>query len=337
MRIGRSLVAVAFAVLLVALAGGGAVAPGQEKMSLKLVFATPPTTGWLPHFVAKDLGWLDKAGLKVEEIWMTGDANAVRALLAGQGDMTATGVFATYSALVEEAKLKAIGSWQPTVDYQLLAQDRIKSVKDLTGVRVGAAGPRGLVYDIPRMVMKKHGIDPGTASFASIGGHEARMQAVVAGKVDVALVGMLYTAKALGEGRNVHVLTTVRDEFPGLGYVYLVGNEKDLANPERRKAFETYVRLAIIEGSRFVMKNPDKAAEIMHGRTPDLKLDLIQEVVRGLNRLNVWGVNGGLEPEITEFTVKLAYDLGSIKRPLGVGEVIDRSIVEKLLGEMGRF
>lgn len=308
------------------------ISTAQE--SLKLIFATPPTTYGLPHFVAKDLGWLDKAGLKVEEIWLTGDANAVRALLAGQGDIAAPGVFAVYAAIAEGARIKAIGSWQPKVDYQLLAGEKIKSVADLVGARVGAAGPRGLTTEIPRMVMKKYGVDPAKASFSQIGGHEARLQAIVANKVDVAIVGMLYAAKAQ-EFPNVHLLTTIPDEFPGLGYSYLVVNEKDLANPEKRKALETYVRLAVIEASRFIMKNPDKAAEVMHGRTPDLKLDLIKDVVRGLNRINVWGVNGGLEPETTEFTAKLAHDMGSIKRKLNVEEVVDRSIVQKLVAEMG--
>jgi ABC-type nitrate/sulfonate/bicarbonate transport system substrate-binding protein len=48
--------------LVVAAWSAGADAQGT---SLKLIFSTPPTTYALPHFVAKDLGWLDKAGLHV--------------------------------------------------------------------------------------------------------------------------------------------------------------------------------------------------------------------------------------------------------------------------------
>jgi len=309
---------------------------GQEPMSLKLIFPTPPTTYQLPHFVAKDLGWLDKAGLKVEEVWLTGDASAVRALLGGQGDIAAPGVFAPYAAITEGAKIKAFASWQPMVDYQLLANEKIKTLKDLAGARVASAGPRGLTVEIPRLIMIKHGVDPNRASFVQIGGHEARMQAVVADKVDVAIIGMLYAAKAK-EFKNVHVLTTVSGELPGLGYVYLIANEKDLANPEKRRALETYVRLAVIEASRFIVKNPDKAAEIMHGRTPDLKLDLIKDVIRALNQFQVWGVNGGLESRVTEYTARLAHEMGSIKRALSVDEVLDRSIVEKLLAELGQM
>jgi NitT/TauT family transport system substrate-binding protein len=316
------------------LTSGDRAASGQEKLSLKVVFATPPTTYGLPHFVAKDLGWLDKAGLKVEEVWLTGDANAVRALLAGQGDIAAPGVFAVYSAITEGAKIKAIGSWQPKADYQLLANEKIKSIQDLARARVGSAGPGGLTTEVPRLIMKKHGVDPTKTSFVNIGGHDARMQAVVADKVDVAIVGMLYAAKAK-EFKSAHVLTTVPEEFPGLGYSYLMVNDKDLANPDKRRAFETYIRLAVVEGSRFIAKNPDKAAEVMHGRTPDLKLELIKDVVRTLNHFRVWGINGGLEPEVTEFTAKLAHEMGSVKRPVGVAEVLDRAIVDKVVGELG--
>ena len=62
-------------------------------MKLKVVFATPPTTYALPHFVAQDLGWLKSRGLTIEEVFLVGDANALRALLSGQGDLAAPGTF----------------------------------------------------------------------------------------------------------------------------------------------------------------------------------------------------------------------------------------------------
>jgi ABC-type nitrate/sulfonate/bicarbonate transport system substrate-binding protein len=306
---------------------------GAQGTPLKLIFSTPPTTYALPHFVAKDLGWLDKAGLHVEEIWLTGGANAVRALIAGQGDLSVPGVSAVFSAIAEGARIRAIASWQPTVDYQLLAGENVKGFADLAGARIGAAGANDITTEIPRMLMKKHGVETSRTAFVAIGGHEARVQAIVAGKVDAAIVGLLYAMQAKALGR-VHVLTTIREEFPGMGYVYVMANEKDLAS-EKRRALETYVRLGVIEASRFIVKNPDKAAEIMHARTPALKLELIREVVGGLSRLNVWGVNGGLEPEITGYSVKQAYESGSIKRALRADEVIDRTIVEKLLREVG--
>jgi ABC-type nitrate/sulfonate/bicarbonate transport system substrate-binding protein len=321
-------------VLAVAVLGGGPAA-AQEKATLKIVFPTTPTTFMLPHFVAKDQGWLDKAGLTVEEVWLVGDANAVRTVISGQADIAAPGTFAVYTALAEGARIKAIASWQPKVDYQLVARDTIKTIKELEGARIGAAGPKGLTIEIPRMVMKKHGADPNKASYVQIGGHEARLQATVANKVDAAIVSILYAAKAK-EFANIRVLSSIPAEFPGLAYTYLVVRDNDLTDPAKRKTLETYLRLAVIEGSRFIMENPERAAKIMHGRTPNLKVETIQEVVHALNVNNVWGVNGGLDAESTAYTLRLALEMDAIKKPLSAADVLDTSIVELALSQAGR-
>jgi ABC-type nitrate/sulfonate/bicarbonate transport system substrate-binding protein len=134
---------------------------------------------------------------------------------------------------------------------------------------------------------------------------------------------------------KLNIVADVAREFPGLGYSYLVVNERDLANPDTRHAFETYVRAAVIEGSRFIVKNPDRAAEIMHKRTPSVDLDLIKDVVRALVKAKVWGVNGGIDPEVTTFTARLAVTLKAAPREVKADELLDRSLVERVLAEVG--
>ena len=68
---------------------------------------------------------------------------------------------------------------------------------------------------------------------------------------------------------------------------------------------------------------------------PDLQLALIKEVVRSLNEARVWGVNGGIEPEITSFTAPLAASLKSASREVKAAELLDRSFVERILVELG--
>ena len=315
---------------------GASRTTAQAPTKLKLVFATPPTTYALPHFVAQDQGWLKQRGLDVEEVWLTGDANALRALLSGAGNIAAPGTFPTYSVVAEGGRIKAIGAWQPIVDYVLIAREGITSLKDVAGTRVAAASVGGLTTEIPRMLLQKHGIDVGKTSFFSVGGHEARLQAVVGGKADAALVSLLYAAHGQRMAR-LNIVADVAREFPGLGYTYLVVNEKDLASPEMRRAFEIYVRAAVIEGSRFIVKNPDRAAEIMHKRTPNVEPDLIKDVVRSLVKAKVWGVNGGIDPEVTAFTAKLAVTLKSAPREIKAEELLDRSIVERAIAELGTF
>lgn len=331
----RSMIKGAVAALaLTALLGLSTLAQAQDRTPFRVVFSAPPTTFQLPHHVAKDLGWFDKAGLKVEESYVAGDSNAVRGLVSGGADVASTGLLVGLQAVTEGAKIKVAGAWQPRVDYQMLAQDRIKSVRDLETARIGTASAGGLTQRIPEMLMQKHRVPTNKANFVSLGGHEARMKAVMADKVDASVVGMLYAAQA-GNAKGVHVLSSIAAEFPALGFTFLIVADKDLENPAKRRAMETYVRWGIVEGSRFIMKEPDRAAAIMHARAPEISLATISGIIREMNRLNLWGVDGGLDREVIDFNVKLGVEMGALKRPMAPGEGIDDSLVKKALAEAG--
>jgi len=69
----------------------------------------------------------------------------------------------------------------------------------------------------------------------------------------------------------------------------------------------------------------------------DVDVKLIAAVFRQLNEDGVWGVDGGIEPHITEFTVKVQMEMGDLKQPLTVPQVLDRSVVEDVLKEIGPY
>lgn len=312
-------------------------ASAQDRTPLRIVFGAPPTTFELPHFVARDMGWFEKAGLQVEETFVAGDSNAVRGLVSGGAEGAGTNLMVAMQAITEGARIKLIGAWQPRVDYQTIAQNRVAAFKDLAGARIATASAGGITQKIPEMLMQKYRVDASGVKFISLGGHEARMKAVLTDKVDASVVGMLYAAQAQNTSKDIRILGSVADDFPGLGFTFLAVTDKDLADPTKRAALEKYVRVAIIEGSRFIVSNPDRAAEIMHKRSTETPVALIAQVIREMNRLKLWGVNGGVEPEVTEFTAKLGHEMGVLKRPLASGEGIDRSLVENALKQTGRI
>jgi NitT/TauT family transport system substrate-binding protein len=331
-RFGVFAIAVAF----FASVGAATPAAAQGTTPLKIIFSAPPTTFQLPHHVAKDEKWFDRAGLRVEESYVAGDSNAVRGLVSGGADVASTGLMVALQAIAEGAKIKVIGAWQPRVDYQVLVQDRIKTFKDLSGSRIATASAGGLTQRIPEMLMQKHAVEIGKTSFISLGGHEARMKAVITDKVDASVVGMLYAATAMREGRGVHVLSSIADDFPAIGFTYAIAMEKDLSDPVKRQAIEKYVRWGILEGSRFILKNPDRAAEIMQSRSQETPIEVTKAVIKDMNKLGIWGDNGGLDQTIIDFTNKMGVEMGAMRRPLAAGEGIDRSLVDKALSESGR-
>jgi ABC-type nitrate/sulfonate/bicarbonate transport system substrate-binding protein len=183
--------------------------------------------------------------------------------------------------------------------------------------------------------MRKHGIDEATARFVQVGGHAARLQAVIGGRADATLVNTVTALKGVQDGK-VTVLTRLSTEFPGLGYVWNVVRADSLGKPELAAAFQTMTDIGI-RGSRYVMENPDEAAAILHERLPDLDLAFLKAVVRDLNSENLWGVDGGLDPAIEQFTADLNMQLGNLPVAPAANAVLDPRFVDAALKRLGNY
>src|SRR5262249_20314404 len=299
---------------------------------IKMVFPGPVTTFSLPYLVAQKQGWM--GDLEVEEIHVTGDANAMRVLLSGNADIGLIGTLNVLASIHAGASIRAVHSWQPIGDYSLvLATGKGSKLADLAGKTFASSGPGGLPDQLPRLVMRKHGIDEATARFIQVGGHAARLQAVIGGRADATLVNTVTALKGVHDGK-VTILTRLSQEFPGLGYVWNVVRTEALNKPELSAAFQTLTE-AGIRGSRYTMENPDEAAAILHERLPDLDLAFLKEVVRDLNGEKLWGVNGGPDPAIEEFTADLNMKLGNLPVVPAAKDVLDARFVDAALKKLG--
>ncbi len=299
---------------------------------IRMVFPGPVTTFSLPYLVAQKKGWL--GDLEVEDIFVTGDANAMRTVLSGNADIGLIGTLNVLASIHAGANIRAIHSWQPIGDYSLvIAKSKGDKLADLAGKIFASSGPGALPDQLPRMVMRKYGIDESTARFVQVGGHAARLQAVIGGRADATLVNTVTALKGVQDGK-VTILTRLSKEFSGLGYVWNVVRTESLAKPEFAAAFQTMTEIGI-RGSRFIMENPDEAAAILHERLPDLDLAFLKNVVRDLNSENLWGVDGGLDPKIEEFTADLNVKLGNLPRAATPAEVLDPRFVDAALKKFG--
>src|SRR5262252_9216594 len=177
-------------------------APDARAAKIKMVFPGPATTFSLPYFVARKQGWL--GDLEVEDLHVTGDANAMRVLLSGNADIGLIGTLNVLASLHAGANIRAIHSWQPIGDYSLvLATGKGTSLADLAGKTFASSGPGGLPDQLPRLVMRKHGIDESTTRFVQVGGHAARLQAVIGGRADATLVNTVTALKGVNDGKVV--------------------------------------------------------------------------------------------------------------------------------------
>ncbi|MCE2482629.1 MAG: ABC transporter substrate-binding protein [Alphaproteobacteria bacterium] len=322
------------AALCAAMVAGALSGTANAAGTLRFIMPTGPATYLLPFFVAQDLGWYEEWGLEVEEKVVRGDPNSIRAVITGDGDVTVVGPNTAMQTIIKGGGLKAISSWQPITDYRIITRPEVgTTLAELADKKWAAYSQGGMSAEIPKMVLRKHGLDADDAKILAVGGMSSRMQAVVAKKVDVTMVDTFFTE--IGKQQGLIEIVSIAKEFPGLGYLYVVTSEKNLADPASRTALKTFVRGGI-EGSRFIMKEPDRAAEVMKQRTPDVEMALIQSIIRGLNDQDVWGPDGGIDPAVTEFSAATYHKLGAIDRATGYGEVVDSSLVEEVIGEIGK-
>jgi ABC-type nitrate/sulfonate/bicarbonate transport system substrate-binding protein len=309
-------------------------APVAVAAKIKMVFPGPVTTFSLPYLVAQKKGWMD--GLEVEDVHVTGDANAMRVLLSGNADIALVGTLNVLASIHAGANIRAVHSWQPIGDYSLvLATGKGSKLADLAGKTFASSGPGGLPDQLPRLIMRKHGIDESTARFVQVGGHAARLQAVIGGRADATLVNTVTALKGVQDGKVV-VLAKLSAEFPGLGYVWNVVRGESLNKPELAAAFQIMTDIGI-RGSRYVMENPDEAAAALHERLPDLDLAFLKTVVRDLNSENLWGVDGGLDPAVEEFTANLNMKLGNLPIAPPAKDILEPRFVDAALKQLGPY
>ena len=312
------------------LAGMSPTAAAKSKLTV--LFPTPHTTYGIPFYIAEDKGWFKDMDLEIEAINLTGSANALRTLVGGHADISTIGPSTTMLSILAGSGVKAIGSWQPRQDYQVIAAGKNTKLEDLVGKMFAGAGGPGMLNHMASMILKKYGLNS-KVTHVSVGGHSDRVAAVIAGKVDYTMVNTLTATRA---SDHINLITPVTKELGKLGYNYLVIKGKDLDDPVKREALSKFMKASIM-GARYAMEHPDEAAEAMHKRTPAIPLDLINKVVRELNALGVWGVNGGIPSEITDFTAATYLQYGVIKKAVFRDQVLDTSIIAPIIKEMGAY
>ena len=168
----------------------------------------------------------------------------MRVLLSGNADIAFVGTLNVLASIHSGANVRAIHSWQPIGDYSLvLATGKGTKLADLVGKTFATSGPGALPDQLPKLIMRKHGIDGSTTRFVQVGGHAARLQAVFGGRADATLINTVTAMKGVQESR-----VTVLTSFPGIpraGLRLERGACRNLNNPQLAAAYQTMTEVGI--------------------------------------------------------------------------------------------
>ena len=331
MRCSRLTGALVFAVMGIA----ACTTAARAEDPLTIVWSTPPTTMMLPVYVAQKKGFL--GDLQLKEIYISGDANAMRTLISSNADVAAgDGTSNALITIAEGAKVKIVGSVQPITDFNfVMAPGKGDRVEDMAGKTFDSSGPGNIPDVLGRIMMKQHHVDLDSVHFITVtGGNPGMLQVVVAGRSDGALVNTVTALQVVRKGQ-VKIVAKAAEEQPAFGYIYTVARTETLADPKMAAKIQKFVE-AGIEGSRFIMAHPDEAAEILHEHIPDLDAAYLGEVVHTLNDYKVWGTDGGIDRATAEKTLLTFQDVGVIKPTLTVATAYDFTFVDAALAKLGK-
>jgi NitT/TauT family transport system substrate-binding protein len=120
------------------------------------------TSGFYPFYAARDLGFWEEEGLKVEFQGSGGSGAAIQLLIAGHADAGIPSMPATLNALSKGQKLKAFYQYSTgTVFFLKVPKDGpVQSVQDLKGKVIGISEPGGGEVPMIKAALKGAGLDP---------------------------------------------------------------------------------------------------------------------------------------------------------------------------------
>ena len=215
----------------------------------------------VPHAVAKEKGYFKEAGLDVTGfLTSAGGGTTVRNVLASELPYGEVAVPAVIAAAQQGLELTIVHAGVASVSDQVWISrkddQRIKTVQDLAGKKLGYSSPKSVTDMITSMMLDANGLT-GKVERKSIGGVGSGLTALREGAVDMTYVTQPVWAREKNNFRLV---------FNSTEWAPRVTQTVGVVKTEFLKKHPDLIR-GIIEARRkaveFIKSNPEESAKIM--------------------------------------------------------------------------
>lgn len=293
----------------------------------------PPRADSMFQLMAQEKGFFKEAGLDVEFLYFESGITVVQAVVSGDADTVDIAPSSTFVSISRGAKIKVVGSTGWVVPYVLYAKGDIKSFKDLAGRTIAISQPGALAEVLARAMLEKEGLDAKAmgVQWLNVGGDAARMQALIAGRVDATIDHVEFLPRAQQAGLTV--LGSTPEMLPHYIRFATVASERAL-----RDRVEDLVRFctALTRGIRYAMEHRDETIE--------LGVKTVKRDRADVARTYDWfAQNKALEPnfffppEGIRFMQELNVRLGTQVRVLPPDEVATWDVQKRVVAALGLY
>lgn len=291
---------------------------------IRITYATN-SLAFLVMFVAKDRGFYAKYGLEAELVQVR-PAIAIAALLSGDADYAEVLGSAIRSA-AKGAPLRAISTSIQAPFFSLAAQPHFKSVIELKGKSIGVTAIGGTNYISTRLLLQHFGVDPDReAKLLPIGDEKLMYEAFKIGRVDAVMVAPPFSVALKREGFPLLAHTA------GILSIPFVGLSATVQKINQNRAQVKKVLKAEIEALRHLRSNVRGTIEVIRKRfsmDEQMAAESYQVVIEAFSR------DGKIPPQGVENLLDLEKKAALIPKSVTIDQVVDPSIGEEALKEMG--
>jgi ABC-type nitrate/sulfonate/bicarbonate transport system substrate-binding protein len=204
----------------------------QAKPLQEITINYPARTGttW-PLYIAKEGGYYEKYGLKVNLVFGVHPAGVVM-ILSGEAQMTNYTLEQAMQASSKDGSLVALGSSFKKSLFSLMAAKNINSVRELKGKRIGVSQVGDAPYNYAVGLLGKFGLSPRDVQWVSTGTDvNGRAAALASGRVEATMLTAPAYFKLEEQGfRNLANISDYDDIYAPT--VYLFKKTAVAANPK---------------------------------------------------------------------------------------------------------
>jgi ABC-type nitrate/sulfonate/bicarbonate transport system substrate-binding protein len=297
-------------------------ADAQDK--IRITYANN-SLSFLAAFVARDRGFYAKNGLSAELVQARPAVN-IAALVSGDVDYAEVFGSAIRSA-ARGAPVRAFSTSIKAPFFSLIVNPTIKSFKDLKGRVIGVTSLGGTNQISGRLMLQHFGVDPDRdVKFLAIGEEKFVVEAFKTKRVDAILVAPPFSILMKREGFAALANTADVVSIPLAGLSATVEKIKQNRSQVKR------VLKSEIEALRYLREDAAGSVEVIRRRfaMDDAMARESYEVV-----VNAFSKDGRVDQTGVENLLEVERKAG-LPKSVTVDQVIDASIAEEVLKELGR-
>jgi NitT/TauT family transport system substrate-binding protein len=327
----RAFVRQALAAPILGLMPGRARAQAAATKLTLLVGTAPPDPACHFFYWAREAGFYRQHGLDVEIMPIAAETTALRALIAGEGDVAWVGAISTLQAMNAGSKVRIMSAFTPKLDYLVVAQSDIKNLKEMEGRSCAVSQVGAVSHMVPQMMIEAAGGDPTKVQWLAVGGSAARVQAVIAKRVDAAPLTSSFVVRT-DTYKHLHVIGDATKDLPNFIYGWEVVAAEAI---QKKRAALIEFEIATSQGVQWAIEHPAEAMAISRKLLPDVPAEELKAAVEGFIRKKFFNPGGRVPKEAWDFTVASMRKLGTIKDTITYTDGVLPEFADAIAAKLG--